>query len=260
LAQVIWKCVNCGSQIERNLMRSPIVCRYCGAELLLSRDRSSFRLCSESTCSKCGAINEKSSWFCLACNAVLTNDIEMLREQKKKVLLEQERVLKLYVPPSLRGKFSVGEFMYYILRPNMGKDDFYAVTDKKIVLYRAKDTSFSPFSEGVLMRDIYEEFPLSEVVSVGPIHVGREGLDIDLFVGTVQGVLGLFAAFPLFAQKVIVSFEIKTLQRTLIFDSYSNQPSDPLLMYTFYTWLDTAILNHNMHMKDVRAIIMNLPV
>lgn len=145
-------------------------CPNCGAELVLLPDGSSFRFRAETVCSKCGAINEKSSWFCVNCNTILTKDIDMLKELQKKIRFERERAIS-YMPSWMREKIEPDEFIYFVFK--MGGNDFHAVTDKRIIKSR---------------HGKHEESSLKEVVSIGPPQV-KTGFGI--FVPSVTSFLRL---------------------------------------------------------------------
>jgi hypothetical protein len=213
----VLKCPNCGALLERGQTK----CQYCGAELVLLPDGSSFRFRSETVCPKCGAINEKSSWFCVSCNTILTKDIDMLRELREKIKFEQERTISSYMPSWMREKIEPDEFVYFVFK--MGGDDFYAVTDKRIIKSR---------------HGKYEESSLKEVVSVGPPRVKT--------------------GFGIFAPSVTSFFEVNTFHGTIIFDGFSVQ--DAQFCGTLNAWIKIAVENYNTRKKDVRALILKLPL
>jgi len=195
-------------------------CQYCGAELVLLPDGSAFKFRSETVCPKCGAVNEKSSWFCVSCNTVLTKDIDMLKELQKKIRFEQERAIS-YMPSWMREKIEPDEFVYFVFK--IGGNDFYAVTDKRIIKSR---------------HGKYEEAPLKDVVSVGPPRV-KTGLGI-------------------FVPSVTSFFEVNTFHGTIVFDGFGMQ--DAQFCGILNSWVKFALKNHDARKKDVRLLILNLPL
>lgn len=167
---VALKCPNCGGLLERDNKK----CVYCGAEVVLSPDASFFRFRSEMACPKCGNINEKSSWICLNCNAILTKDIDMLKELQGKIKFEQERTKTNFMPSWMREKLEPDEFIYFVVK--MGGDIFYAVTDKRVIKNKLGN---------------FEEAPLSEVVSIDPptfrpvSHSVTGWFEVNTFHGTI---------------------------------------------------------------------------
>jgi predicted RNA-binding Zn-ribbon protein involved in translation (DUF1610 family) len=213
---VALRCPNCGAFLERGQMK----CQYCGAELILLPDGSSFRFRSEMVCPNCGAINERSSWFCVSCNTILTKDVEMLKELQRKIRFEQERA-KTFMPLWMREKIGPDEYIYFVFK--IKEDDFYAVTDKRLIKNK---------------HGRYEEASLSEVVGISPIQTRAE-----------PGV---------FAPKVTGFFEVNTFHGTIIFDGFSVQ--DAQYCGIFHSWVNIALNNHNTRKKDVRALILKLPL
>jgi RNA polymerase subunit RPABC4/transcription elongation factor Spt4 len=171
---VALKCPNCGSFLERGQMK----CQYCGAELVLLPDGSSLRFRGERTCPNCGATNEFSSWFCTNCGAVLTEDTDMLREFQSKIKFEQERT-KSFLPSWMNEKIEPNEYIYFSLYWTKGGNNFYIITDKRII--KSKDGS-------------YVDIPLSEVVGIGDPKV-----KVGFFLPST-------------------SFEVNTFQGTIVFD------------------------------------------
>lgn len=210
----VLRCPNCRTLLKREQTK----CEYCGAELILLPDGSAFRFRSEMTCPKCGAIIEKSSWFCMNCNTILTKDVEMLKELQRKIKFKQERVISSYMPPWMREKIESDEFIYFVLKGE--GEEFYAITDKRIIKNRSGE---------------YEEAPLSEVVSVSPIQV-KTGFFISKYF-----------------------FEVNTFHRTIIFDLPAIE-NNAQWSTTLHNWILTAIDNYNSRKKDVRASILRLPL
>lgn len=163
------KCPSCGAGVERETMK----CRYCGSELVLLPDGSSSKFRFEMLCPKCGAINEKSSWYCSNCKTILTKDIEMLRELKKKIAFEQEKIKT----PWMRENLEPGEYIYYVFTFKDG--DFYAVTEKRLIKKK---------------KGQFEQAQLTDVVGFGAISTTYEGLlkivsktsfEMDTFQGKI---------------------------------------------------------------------------
>jgi hypothetical protein len=205
---VALKCPNCGAFLEKGQMK----CQYCGAELILLPNGSSYRFRGEHICPTCGAINERSSWFCLSCNTLLTKDIDMVRELKEKIRFEQERAKSL-APEWLKQKLSPDEYIYFLVCGSNPK----IVTDKRVIMEKHGE----------------QEYPLSDIVSVGPFHL-ETGFWQNKWV-----------------------FEMNTFQGTVILD-FSGL--DFQAGKTFYDWLNVALMNHNSRKKDVRALILHLPL
>jgi hypothetical protein len=213
---VVLRCPNCGALLDRGQMK----CQYCGAELILLPDGSSFRFRSETVCPKCGTINEKSSWFCVGCNTILTKDVEMLKELQRKIRFERERAVS-YMPSWMREKIEPDEYVYFVFK--MRDNDFYAVTDKRIIKSK---------------HGKYEEAPLSEVVSIGPPQVKT--------------------GFGFFTPSVTSFFEVNTFHGTVVFDGFGVQ--DAQFCGTLNAWVKIALENHNTRKKDARALILKLPL
>jgi len=121
----------------------------------------------------------------------------------------------------MREKIEPDEFVYFVFK--MGGDDFYAVTDKRIIKSR---------------HGKYEESSLKEVVSVGPPRVKTE--------------------FGIFAPSVTSFFEVNTFHGTIIFDGFSVQ--DAQFCGTLNAWIKIAVENYNTRKKDGRALILKLPL
>jgi uncharacterized OB-fold protein len=212
---IVLKCPNCGSLLEKGQSK----CSYCGAELILLPDQSMYKFRNEAMCPKCGAVNEKSSWFCVSCSTVLTQDVEMLRELQKKHAFAQERA-KGFMPDWMIQELEPQEYIYFVVKLR-GEDDFYAVTDKRII--KSKDGEF-------------QEARLSEAVSVGQAQVRtRQGF----FDTSVEGV-----------------FEVDTFHGSIVFDGFGVHGGKDCGI--FRAWVQRALENHNLRKKDARALLLNL--
>ena len=203
-------------------------CQYCGAELVLLPDGSSFRFRAEKTCPKCGAINEKSSWFCVSCSTILTKDTEMLKELQKKIRFEQETLISC-MPSWMREKLEPDEFIYFVLYEEMGGNNFYAITDKRIIKSR---------------HGKYEEASLKEVVSIGPVQTKQA---VRTFIPPVIG----------FFHVVISFFEVKTSRGTIIFEFEGYETT---ACGIFHAWTTISLENYTAQKKDVKALILKLPL
>lgn len=207
------RCPNCSALISRDQNK----CEYCGAGLIISPDGSFFSFRSQSKCPKCGAINEASSWFCVNCRTILTKDTDMLKELQKKLKFEQERA-KGFMPLWMREKLEPDEFIYFVFKLR-GKDNFYAVTDKRIIKNKSGK---------------YEESPLSEVVSMSNPQVKTGFFSVSSF------------------------FRVNTFHGTIVFDGFSVE--DAQYCGILNAWMKAALENYNLRKKDVRALVISLPI
>ncbi|MEM3673295.1 MAG: zinc ribbon domain-containing protein [Candidatus Bathyarchaeia archaeon] len=225
MAQIIvLKCPNCGALLDKEQMK----CQYCGADLVLSPDGSYFIFRAEATCPKCGAINEKSSWFCMGCNTILTKDTDMLKELQKKIRLEQESMISC-MPSWMGEKLEPDEFIYFVLYEEIGGNNFYAITDKRIIKSR---------------HGKYEEALLSEVVSIGPVRTKQV---VRAFVPPVIGFFHVEIGF----------FKVNTSRGTTIFEF---EGYEVLACGIFHAWTTIALENYTAQKKDVKALILKLPL
>lgn len=170
------RCPNCNALVSRKKHR----CEYCGAELVLSPDGSFFSLRFQNQCPKCGAISEASSWLCVNCRTVLTKDVEMLKKLQKKIKFEQGRT-RSFLPSWMREKLEPNEFIHFCFYWTKDGNQFYVVTDERIIKSKAGK---------------YEESPWNEVISVGDPQVR----------------LGAFAPSTF--------FEVNTSKGTVLFDGF----------------------------------------
>lgn len=221
MTQVIaLKCPNCGAPLKRGQMN----CEFCGAGLVLLPDGSSYRFRDESVCPNCGAIREKSSWFCVSCNTIFTNDTEMLTELQRKIRFVQDRA-KEGLPSWMRKKLEPNEFIYLVVTVN--GDNFYAVTDKRVIKNKNRK---------------YEEHPLSEVVSVG-----------DPETGWPKGFFDFFTLTPPTSH-----FEVNTFKGSMVFDEFGI--GDQGTCFNLWINVHKALTNHNHRKKDYRSLILQLPL
>jgi len=196
-------------------------CEYCGAGLVLLPDGSSYRFRDESVCPNCGATSEKSSWFCVNCYTIFTNDIEMLTELQRKIRFEQDRA-KEGLPSWMKKKLEPNEFIYLVVTAS--GDNFYAVTDKRIIKNRNKK---------------YEAYRLSEVVSVGHCEVKMPKGLFDFSLPTSY-------------------FDVITFKGSMVFDEFGM--GDERTCIDLWKNVHTALANHNYRKKDFRSIILSLPL
>jgi RNA polymerase subunit RPABC4/transcription elongation factor Spt4 len=147
------KCPNCGALIEKDRMK----CQYCGAELILLPNGSGLEFKVETACPKCGRTNEKSSWFCVNCNTILTEDIEMLRERQRKMRFLQNKI-KNDLPDLITKTLDSDEIFYCEVNSGNGLQ-YFVVTNKRLTSYMKKFFSGADCTE-VLLKDIVSISPL----------------------------------------------------------------------------------------------------
>lgn len=221
-------CPNCGAPLRKETMK----CEYCGSELVLLQDGSSFRLKNESTCPKCGATNEKSSWFCLNCNTILTKNTEMLRILQKKLRFVQDQMKQDFlkkVPSSLIRTVDTGEYFYSTLSREQGAN-LYGITNKRLIKY--KDGN-------------YKEISLSEIVDIYPPRAKVE-----------TSVLTYVA--PLLSKpQVKLEFEVSTYQGIVKFDGIAG---NPMYCGLFMGFIRQALLDYQNGKRAVGHVLLDLPL
>jgi len=198
-------------------------CQYCGSESILLPDGSSVKFRSEVMCPKCGAVNDKSSWFCTSCSTVLTSDSNVLKELKKKIAFIQEDT-RNSVPPWLKQKLLPDELIYFFY--SLKKGDFYLVTNRRML----KCT-----------KSTFREARLCDVVSVGDVH-------IDPGLSILSGYMYL------------ARFNVQTFQGDVIFETSISvvAPSQVGDFKTLHSWATQALQNYNQRKKDIRELILRL--
>lgn len=225
MAQIIpLKCPNCGGSVARNEMK----CQYCGAELIIVPDGSAFSFKNRLSCPQCGAGIEASSWFCPNCSKILTPNVEMLRRLQKKIKFSSEEIkkeLESQVPSDQMKPLEPDEYFYMSLSREQG-DNFFAVTNKRIIKFKDGE---------------YTEIPLSEVVGVYPIHAKT----------------GTFIPFVPIPPKVTLEFEVSTYNGIEKIDGLRGTPQ---YCGMFWGAVALAVTNHEQGKTDVRHVIMNLPL
>lgn len=204
------------------MKREQMKCQYCGAETVLRSDGSSI-LRTISACPQCGSPVEKSSWFCLTCNTVLTNDSRKLNYmlQLQKELRYKQLCTRDCLPSEIVSELEADEFIYDAGVIQEG-NDFFALTDKRLIHYK----------DGVLQK-----IPWSEIVSVTPVIRGESS--------------GLFSR-----PAMTYYFEVYTLDGTIVFEGIEKQTSG----ITFRNAVFSALSSYNSRGRDVRAIIWRLPL
>ena len=221
------KCPNCGGLVARNEVK----CQYCGADLILMPDSSSFALKNQSVCPKCEAINDKSSWFCPNCSTILTKDIEMLKRLQKKLKYMDEENRQEFlrkVPSSFIKDLEPDEHFYCTLSREQG-GNFYGVTNKRIIKF--KDGN-------------YTEIPLGDVVNVYPIRSKIE----------TRSLLSVFLPIP---TQMTLEFEVSTYNGIIKIDGLKGTPA---YCGSFYGFVMIAVDNYEKGKKYVAHSILKLPL
>jgi hypothetical protein len=97
----------------------------------------------------------------------------MLKERQNKLKFERNNQINKYMAPWMNDRIQPDEFIYFVYKLK-GKENFYAVTDKKFVKNMDKK---------------YIEAPLSEVTSINNATVKKSFLSISTFfiVNTLKG-------------------------------------------------------------------------
>jgi len=216
---VALQCPNCGGFLDKGQMK----CEYCGTESILTADGSSLRFRAENACPKCGAINERSSWFCPSCSIILTKDVEVLRDLQKRVRFLLKEALEM-VPSWMRQKLEADEFIYFMFTIK-GKDDFYLITSKRFVKNKKGTVVEVPLSEIVLVSDTY----------------------------TIGGPRK-FLASP---TERTYEFSIKTYNGEIKFSECLEMVNQPLVV-TLWNAIRTSVNNYSYRKKDVRELILGL--
>jgi predicted RNA-binding Zn-ribbon protein involved in translation (DUF1610 family) len=227
MAQIIsLKCPNCGGLAERNQMK----CQYCGAELIILADGSSFAFKNQLSCPQCGARIEASSWFCPCCNKILTQNVEMLRRLQKKIKFsneENKKELLRKVPSDCMKPLEPDEYFYCSLSKEQG-ENYFGITNKRLIKF--KDGN-------------YLEIPLSEIVSVYPLSAKAN-----------TSVVNLFLPIP---SKITLQFEVATYQGVQKIDGIQGTPA---YCGMFWASVALALTNYEQGKTDIRHVIMNLPL
>lgn len=140
------KCPNCGGFLEKDNMK----CQYCGAESILLPNGSALGFKAETACPKCGRTNERSSWFCVNRNTILTEDIEMLRERQRKMRFLQNKI-KNELPDLIAKTLDSDEIFYCEVDSGNGLQ-YFVVTNKRLTSYKKKFFPGADCTE-VLLKD-----------------------------------------------------------------------------------------------------------
>lgn len=224
----VLKCPNCGALFSRNELK----CKYCGAEVVLSPDSSSLTLRNQSACPKCGAANEKSSWFCLNCGTILTKDTEMLKRLQRKLRFIEEEMKKEFVN-KVHPKIDLEpeELFYSTLSREQG-ENFYGVTNKRIMQY---------------INNEYSEILISDIVAVYPPKVKSS---------SSSSILRVFVPIP---QKFEMRFEIDVMTYHGL-KKLEEIKGNPNYCGLFYGCVLRTVDEYEKGKKNVMNFILRLPL
>ena len=200
--------------------------------MVLQPEASSFRFRNQSSCPSCGAINESSSWFCVNCNTILTKDVDILKKLQSRIRFGQQEMkqeLRKKVSPSFINDLHSDEYFYSTLSKEQG-DNFYGVTNKRLIKY--KDGK-------------YTEIPLSEIVGVYPPSAKVE-----------TSFLSYFA--PLLSKpQVKLAFDVSTYHGIEKFDGIVGNPT---MCGLFIGLVNKALSDYVSGKKFVAHVILDLPL
>jgi len=214
---MIWECPICHKQINQNS-----ICSFCGAELIPFLDGRTLKIKTENPCPKCGAIIDESCWYCINCNTKFTEKIEMLKNLQKRIRFEQERIKKEFLPSWMEKNLDKGELIYYCFSFKPKGNDFYVITDSKLI--KSKNGH-------------YQEIKLKDIVSIGNLEV-----ETNIFS----------AAFGL----SVGHFSVNTYSGTIIFDGFKQL--DARSMGTLSGMIKNAVNNFSLKLLDSRKKILLL--
>jgi predicted RNA-binding Zn-ribbon protein involved in translation (DUF1610 family) len=220
------KCPNCGGLAARNTMK----CEYCGAELLVLSDGSSFGFKNQSECPQCGARIEASSWFCPSCSKVLTSNVEMLRRLQKKFKFGQENMRQEYskkIPAHLIKPLENDECFYFTLSREQGQN-FFGLTNNRLIKFKDGE---------------YSEIPLSEIVEVLPVSAKAN-----------TSVVNLFLPIP---AKITLQFEVATYQGVQKIDGIQGNPA---YCGMFWGAIALAVADYEQGKTNIILKLLKLPL
>lgn len=146
------KCPNCNAGISPETSR----CEYCGAYILVQNDISTLR--DRCNCTGCGESIGVGSLVCANCGIILAqsqNDIESLREIKKRLVFLQQKVKVQF---SNMAKQRIGEDEYILFYEHAGFTEN-IVTNIRFFSYAP------PGPNPELLKDV----PFEQIVEIGPI-------------------------------------------------------------------------------------------
>jgi hypothetical protein len=217
MAVVALKCPNCGAMIPRE----SLTCEYCGANVILTPDKTALNAQSTFSCPKCSSQVSNSAWFCPKCLTVLTKDTQHLKEIQRKFQFVQQ---------DLRTKYSQAcsvlepsEFIYFIFhQKELLINRCYIITEKKLLFYDMRKNQDKPML-------------LSEIVSVGKPYFKGGG-----------------AVFRHFIQ-------VQTFKETITLD-FGVDHMASRNAWTFHNVLSKALGDYTAQRRDIRGIIGSLKI